>query len=131
MKKLIILLSVIMLSSCATTNNAGLIPEDEIFVTRKYIGNFIEYRHTDPDRFGDPHIIWIKTTMEDVYGKVSAYSKKCDFKPGDRLYLRRVYVSPGVWGYWEYQVENDMEKPVFYTVSEFQYDGKMLVQNWF
>jgi hypothetical protein len=115
--------------SCATTEKAGLLPEDELSITRKYIGNFIDYRYTEKARFGDPHIIWIKTTQDSTYGKISAYSRKCDFKPGERLYLRRVYQSPGVFGYWLYQIENDNK--VWYKISEFQNGNKVLAQSWF
>ena len=115
--------------SCATTERSGLFPEDELSVTRKYVGNFIDYRHTEKARFGDPHLIWIKTTQDSVYGIISAYSRKCDFIPGERIYIRRVYQSPGVFGYWEYQIEND--KKVWYKISEFQYGKKVLAQSWF
>ena len=74
-------------------------------------------------------LIWIKTSQDTVYGKISAYSRKCDFVPGDRLYLKRVYQSPGLFGYWMYQIENDNN--VWYRISEFQHDNKVLVQTWF
>jgi hypothetical protein len=129
MKKYGFILLMILVISCATTEKSGILPEDEIFVTRKYIGNFIDYRHTVPETFGGPHLIWIKTTMDSTYGKISAYGKKCKFSPGDRIYLRRTYSTPGVFGYWEYQIENDSS--VYYRASEFQYDNKVLVQNWY
>lgn len=115
--------------SCATTEKSGLLPEDELSITRKYVGNFVDYRYTEKARFGDPHIIWIKTTQDSIYGKISAYSRKCDFKPGERLYLRRVYQSPGVFGFWLYQIENDNK--VWYKISEFQNGRKVLAQSWF
>ncbi|HUX56460.1 MAG TPA: hypothetical protein VMV77_05770 [Bacteroidales bacterium] len=128
MKKQLFIFLVVVLSSCATVRESSL-PEDELFLTRKYIGNFIEYRHTSPERLGDPHIIWIKTTIE-TYGKISAYSKECSFSEGDRLFIRRTYYMPGGWsGYWMYQIESD--KSVSYRLSEFQYDNKLLVQTWF
>ena len=130
MKKLLFLLLTGVIISCSTAKkSSSLLQEDEFFVTRKYIGNFLDYRQTGPDTFGAPHLIWIKTTMDSTYGKVSAYSKKCEFSAGDRLYLRRVYFSPGISGYWMYQIENDAS--VYYRVSEFQYDNKVLVQTWF
>jgi hypothetical protein len=115
--------------SCATTEKSGLLPEDKLIVTRKYVGNFVDYIHAKPLNFGDPHLIWIKTTNDTTYGKISAYSKKCDFRAGDRIYIRRIYSSPEVFGNWEYQIENDSS--VFYRVSQYQYDNKVLVQNWF
>jgi hypothetical protein len=116
-------------SSCATTKDSGAIPEDELIVTRKYVGNFLDYRHTPPERVTDPHIVWIKTTQDSIYGKLSVLSRDCEFEEGDRLFLRRKYVTPGVWGYWEYQIEND--KNVFYKLSEFQYDRKVPVESLF
>jgi hypothetical protein len=124
-----LLLLTLVSISCATTERSGLLPEDELSVTRKYVGNFLDYRYTEKARFGDPHIIWIKTTQDSVYGKISAYSRKCEFLPGERLYIRRVYQSPGVFGYWEYQIENDNK--VWYKISEFQYGKKVLAQSWF
>ena len=129
MKKYGFILLMALGISCATTDKSGLLPEDNLIVTRKYVGNFVDYRHTKPMKFGDPHLIWIKTTSDTTYGKISAYSKKCDFSVGDRIYLRRIYTSPGVFGNWEYQIENDSS--VFYRVSQYQYDNKVLVQNWF
>lgn len=115
--------------SCSTTEKSGLLPEDNIFITREYIGNFVDYRHTMPESFGDPHLIWIKTTMDSTYGKICVYSKKCEFSYGDKIYFRRTYSTPGVFGYWVYQIENDSS--VSYRVSEFQYDNKLFVQNWY
>jgi len=117
--------------SCSTAKKTSSILEaDEILITRKYIGNFIEYRHTGPDTFDGPNIIWIKTTLDNTYGKISAYGKKCDFSAGDRIYLKRSYYTPGtVSGYWIYQVENDSS--VYYRASDYQYDKKVLIQSWF
>jgi hypothetical protein len=118
-----------LIASCATTKDTGAIPEDELIVTRKYVGNFLDYRHTPPERIADPNIVWIKTTQDSIYGKLSVLSKDCEFEEGDRLFLRRKYVTPGVWGYWEYQIEND--KKVFYKLSEFQHDKKVFIETWF
>ena len=130
MKKLIfILLFITVAVACTTNRQASVVEEDRLYVTRRYIGDFEDYRHTAPGRFGDPHLIWIKTTQDSVFGKISAYSKECGFTAGDRLYLRRKYVTPGIYGYWIYQIENDSS--VFYRISEFQNDRKVLVQSWY
>lgn len=131
MRKLImVLFCVSAVISCTTTNKPETaIEEDRLYVTRRYIGDFEDFRHTAPARFGDPHMIWIKTTQDSTFGKLSAYSKDCDFNAGDRLYLRRKYVTPGVFGYWMYQIENDSS--VFYRLSEFQNDKKVLIQSWY
>ena len=126
-------LSLIMLItavSCATTNKSGVV-EDQLLLTRKYVGDFVDYRYTGPEKFGDPHIIWIKTTMDSTFGKISAYGQKCEFKQGERLYIRRTYFSPGsAFGYWIYQIESDDSK-AFYRLSEYQYQSQVLVQSWF
>jgi hypothetical protein len=130
MKALIIIVFSGLIISCSTANHSSsLLREDQFFVTRKYVGDFLDYRHTVPQSIGSPHLIWIKTTMDSTYGKISAYSRKCDFSAGDRLYLKRIYSSPGIFGFWEYQIENDSS--LFYRVSEFQYDNKVLVQSMF
>lgn len=131
MKKLILLLFFLTaVISCSTSDRSSSdIDEDRLYVTRRYIGEFEDYRHTAPGRFGDPHLIWIKTTQDSVFGKISAYSRECGFSPGDRLYLRRRYVTPGIYGYWIYQIENDSS--VFYRICEYQNDRKVLVQSWY
>lgn len=107
-----------------------LLEEDELLITRKYIGNFLDYRHTGPDTYSGSNLIWIKTSMDKTLGKISAYGKTCRFSVGDRLYLRKLYYSQGnVSGYWIYQIENDSS--IFYRVSEYQYDQKVSVETMF
>lgn len=130
LKRLLIPALLILIASCSTANKTATEPEeDKLYVTRMYIGDYEDFRHTAPARLGDPHLIWIKTTRDTTFGKISAYSRECDFRDGDRLYLRRKYVTPGIFGYWMYQIENDTE--VFYRVCEFQNDRKVLVQSWY
>jgi hypothetical protein len=129
-KPVLLLLTLIAVVSCSTSErSSSSIDEDRLYVTRRYIGEFEDYRHTAPARFGDPHLIWIKTSQDSAFGKISAYSRDCGFNPGDRLYLRRKYVTPGIYGYWIYQIENDSS--VFYRISEYQNDRKVLVQSWY
>jgi hypothetical protein len=104
--------------------------EDKLFLSRKYAGKFIDYRHTGPTTFNGPNIIWIKTSMESKFGKISAYGKKCVFSAGDNLYLKRTFYNPGgVSGYWVYQIENDSS--VFYRLTDFQHDQRVAVDTWF
>jgi len=120
----------LLFASCASTKQSD-VQEDSLIITRKYVGNFVEYRQHIPEKFGEPFLIWIKTTMDSTYGKISAYSERCDFKPGDRLYIKRIQLSPGpVSTYWEYQIESD-DNSVSYKLSEFQHDRKNLIRNWF
>lgn len=106
-----------------------IVEEDNLILTRKFIGVFIDYRHTGSE---DKRInlIWIKTSMEDSYGKISAYGVKCEFSVGDRLYLKRTYANPAIIeGYWVYNIENDSS--ISYRVTEFQNDHKVFVFTWF
>jgi len=129
-KHILLLLFASVVISCTPSNkSASVVEEDRLYVTRRYIGDYEDFRHTAPGRFGDPHLIWIKTTQDSTFGKISAYSKDCGFNRGDRLYLRRKYVTPGVFGYWIYEIENDSS--VFYRVCEYQNDKKVLVQSWY
>lgn len=104
--------------------------EDKLFLSRKYAGKFIEYRHTGLSTFNSPNLIWIKTSKESIFGKISAYGKKCGFSVGDNLYLKRTYYNPGgISGYWDYQIENDSS--VYYRLTEFQHDRKIAIETWF
>jgi hypothetical protein len=104
--------------------------EDEFLVTRKFVGEFVDYRHTGPDQNDGNNIIWIKTSMDKTFGKLSVYGKACEFTVGENLYIRRIFYSPGnVTGYWIYQLENDSS--LFYRLSEFQYDKKVFVETLF
>jgi hypothetical protein len=130
MKKLLLLALTCIAISCSTVKNSSCYhKEDDLINTRRYIGEFMEYCHTGPEIFGGAHLIWIKTTQYTRYGKISAYSNKCDFSPGEKLYLRRLYATPGAFGNWTYQIENDSS--VYYTVSEYRYENNVLVQALF
>jgi hypothetical protein len=130
MKKLLLLLMLISVASCRVSETSStFLGENELLVTRKYMGNFLEYRQTGFDEFAGPSIIWIKTTMDSTYGKIAAYGKKCNFSAGDRLYLRRIYITPGIMGYWTYQIENDSS--VFYEVMRYQSDKDIMIEELF
>ena len=127
MKKLLFLVSMGIFISCSTTKkSSSLVHAEQLYLTRKYIGDFIDYSHTGPQIVGGKDLIWIKTTIYSAYGKISAYSKTCDFSVGDRIYLRPTHSIPGNFGYWEYQVENDSS--VSYTVSEFRYENNVFLR---
>jgi hypothetical protein len=118
------------LSPKISRNASSIIIENKLFISRKYVGVFLDYRQTGPGSYNGPNLIWIKTSLSDTYGKISAYGKKCHFSPGDKLYLKRTYYSPGdVSGFWEYWIENDSS--IYYRVTEFQHDRKIFVENWF
>jgi hypothetical protein len=106
------------------------VTENTLLISRKYVGKFLDYRQTLSKSELGPNILWIKTSMENVFGKISAYGKRCDFLTGDKLYLKRTYYNPGgISGYWTYQIENDSS--VFYRLTDFQHDRKIPVESWF
>lgn len=131
MKRALFLILILLSFSCNSLKNLSQAPEeDELYITRKYVGAFVEYRHTGPDDLNGPNIIWIKTSLESTYGKISAQGKKCDFIEGDRLYIRRTFYNPGVVsGYWIYYIENDSS--VSYRATDFQHDRQVLLETWF
>lgn len=129
MKKLLLLLMTCLLISCnAQKRICPTYRTDNLIITRKYIGNFVDYRHTGPDVCGNTDLIWIRTTLTNTYGNISAYGKKCNFSPGDRIYLNSIYSAKSPTGNFEYEVGNDSS--VYYTVSEFRYENKNFVKAW-
>jgi hypothetical protein len=116
--------------SCSSGKKSySLLRSDEIAVTKKYVGNFIDYSHTGPEIFGGVHLIWIRTTQFNTFGRISAYGKECKFKAGDKIYIKRMYSTPGPFGNWEYQVENDSS--IVYRLSNYRYENNMLVKAMF
>ncbi len=131
MKSIILFTSVCLLFMSCSSAKQSVSQEDELFLTRKYVGDFVECSYTKPERFGDPFLVSIKTTLEDTYGKISAYSKICKFQPGERLYIRKKYINRGgIWGDWIYQIESDNDK-TSYMLSQLQYGEKILNQEVF
>jgi hypothetical protein len=129
MKKLLFLVLMSTLISCGTSKmSSSLFQEDQLSITRKYIGNFVEYCHTGPQIVGGKDLIWIKTTIYNTYGKISAYGKTCNFSVGDKIYLKPISSTSGNFGNWVYQVENDAS--VHYMESEFRFENNIFSMNW-
>jgi hypothetical protein len=130
----IVMTQILKVTSASSANKSNKISpyviEDTLFISRKYVGKFEDYRQTGPDTYNGPNIIWIKTSMDEIFGKISAYGKKCKFLVGDKLYIKRTFLSPGgVSGYWVYRIESDSS--VYYRVTDFQHDRKVFVETWF
>jgi hypothetical protein len=117
----------IMVSCSVVKESSSLGQEEQIIITRRYIGNFIDYSHTGPQIIGGKDLIWIKTTVYSTFGKISAYGKKCDFKVGDKIYLKPTTTSQWEFGNWEYQIEND--SLVGYQLSEFQFERNVFTRS--
>lgn len=120
----------VLACSCSTINNSSsVIEEDKLYVTRTYLGNYLSFMHTNPDRYGNPDLIWISTTLDSINGRISAYSEECHFVPGERLYLRRVLATVGKAQVWVYQVENS--DTVTYKINEYQVHNTVPLEAWF
>lgn len=118
-----------MTASCSMTEkSSSLIEEDKLYVTRIYVGNYLDYRHTEQDRYGNPDLIWITTSLDSIHGKISAFGKDCRFSAGERLYIRRVLSGTVKNGEWVYQIENSAS--AFYRINEYQNNNNMLVESW-
>ena len=127
MKKLLFFVLMFLIISCSITKKSSSLPqEDQLIVSRRYIGNFIDYSHTGPQIVGDNDLIWIKTTIYSTYGKISVYGKKCKFSAGDKIYLKPIYSTPGNFGNWVYQIENDSS--VIYRVSDIRFENNFFTR---
>lgn len=127
MKQFLPLLLLLICASCNTSKKiTSRVTEDELVNTRRYIGEFIDYRHTGPEIIGGTNLIWIKTTLFNSFGKLSAYSNNCGFREGERLYLRRLYPTPDANGNWACQIENDSS--VVYRISDYKYENHAFVK---
>lgn len=107
----------VILCSCTVTSRIG-IQEDKMFVTRKYVGQYVEYRFVKV-RFIDPNICWIKTSLDSIYGKIPVHGKSIKYQAGEYLYLRRVYFNlPGnSGGFWTYLIESNNSRYIYYTLG--------------
>jgi hypothetical protein len=134
MKKLLFLVLILIgfNFSCSVFRSSSETEEEEgsLVTTRKYAGVYIDFRHTVTADLPRTDLIWIKTTLENRYGKICANGKSCKFTAGDRLYLTRKFLNPGmVGGIWEYYIENDSS--VMYQLTEFQSDRKVYAETWY
>jgi hypothetical protein len=130
MKRILFLMLIFLLFSCASVKKSySHLRDNDLSVTRRYIGNFLDFRHTGPEVFGGTNLLWIRTTQFNSFGKISAYGKNCKFEPGEKIYIKRMYSTPGPFGNWEYQIENDSSD--VYRLSNFRYENNVLVQATF
>ncbi len=128
MKKILLFLVVCLaIVSCAPQlkTHSHLI-DNSISVTRRYIGSFIDFTHTGPEYCANAHLLWIRTTQFSIFGQLSAFGKDCKFKPGEKIYIKRMYSVPNENGEWDYQIENDSS--VIYRLSKFKFDNNVLVR---
>ena len=131
MKKLLFLVLICLNISCSIFRSASESEEEgSLVTTRKFAGVFIDFRYTVTEDLPKVELIWIKTSLESRYGKICAYGKSCEFSAGDRLYLTKKFLNPGmVGGRWEYFIENDSS--VIYQLTEYQSDHKVFTETWY
>jgi hypothetical protein len=92
MKFLLIIVFTLSIISCNTVKRSpSVFKEDELISRRKYIGEFIDYRHTDPETLGCMHLIWIKTTCTIL--SVNYAYKSCDLHL--RKFIKKTLFHPG------------------------------------
>lgn len=120
--KLLIILSLLLLASCATTK-PDFLPEDQMFITRKYIGDVV--RCSEPSRVNGNYITEIKINTGDL---LQVYCRKCKFTTGDRLYVRIEDLGDTFANSLVYVVES---RSGTYRISQMEYGDKLLVQESF
>lgn len=104
---------VLVIVKCSTIKPLS---EDSLVITRKYVGNYLDFRRAGEGGPLNPKIFWIKTSLDKEYGKIGVYARGgMEFMPNDRLYLRRIYFQHMAVSKWTYQLESSDEK-VFYNI---------------
>lgn len=112
-KWLPILLILFVIFGCSATRSSN---EGSLVITRKYVGNFLDFRQAGEGGPLDPYIYWIKTTLEEEYGKIGVYAKgRMGFTLNDRLYLSRSFYQHSAMNRWEYKLESS-DKQLYYFI---------------
>jgi len=104
----ILYLAVILTTIASCTVTEPVIQQDQLLITRKYVGNLLDYRRVEGEGLLDPDVVWLKTTMENNYGKIGIYIKgELKLDTGERLYIRRTHSdTPGI-SQWTYFLESN------------------------
>ncbi len=127
MKRILFLIFICLFISCtAEKKSYSHLRNNELSVTRRYIGNFLDYSHTGPEVFGGFILSGSGQLSLTHMGKFRHMVKTANSIPGDKIYLKRMYSTPGPYGNWEYQIENDSS--VVYRMSNYRYENNVLVQ---
>jgi len=108
-----VLFILIVIFRCSAIKQSA---EGSLVITKKYVGNYLDYRQTGEGGPLDPYIFWIKTTLEEEYGKIAVYARgQMSFTINDRLYLSRSFFQHPAMNSWEYWLESSDQK-VRYSV---------------
>ncbi|MCD4769098.1 MAG: hypothetical protein K8R35_02890 [Bacteroidales bacterium] len=112
-KWIAILFIIIVIVRCSAIKPMS---EGSLVITRKYAGNYLDFRQTGEGGPLDPYIFWIKTSLEEKYGKIGVYAKgQMAFTLNDRLYLRRTFYQHPAMKTWEYKLESG-DQQIFYYI---------------
>jgi len=114
MRSIYIIMVVAILSACSVSE--PVMQEEQLMITRKYVGNLLDYRRVEGEGLLDPDVVWLKTTLESNYGKIGIYVKgELELDVNERLYLRRAHAdTPGI-NQWNYFLESNSGE-VFYRL---------------
>lgn len=114
MRILYLVFIITVIASC--TVSEPVMQQDQLMVTRKYVGNLIDHRRVKGEGLLDPDVVWLKTTMEPNYGKIGIYIKgDLELVVNDRLYIRRTHSdNPGI-DQWNYFLESS-DGEVYYRL---------------
>ncbi|MBN1388725.1 MAG: hypothetical protein JW965_09780 [Bacteroidales bacterium] len=114
MKIVFSIIIIAFISACSVSE--PVMQEEELMITRKYVGNLLDYRRVEGEGLLDPDVIWLKTTLESNYGKIGIYVKgELELDINERLYLRRAHSdTPGI-DQWSYFLESNNGE-VFYRL---------------
>jgi len=106
MKVLYLAVIITLIASCSVTE--PVMQEEQLMITRKYVGNLLDYRRVEGEGLLDPDVVWLKTTLESNYGKIGIYVKgELELDVNERLYLRRAHSdTPGI-NQWNYFLESN------------------------
>ncbi|HDZ40753.1 MAG TPA: hypothetical protein ENH59_03625 [Bacteroidetes bacterium] len=106
MRIIYLALIITLLASCSVSEPG--MQQDQLMVTRKYVGNLIDHRRVKGEGLLDPDVVWLKTTMESNYGKIGIYIKgELKLNINERLYIRRIHSdNPGI-DQWSYFLESN------------------------
>jgi hypothetical protein len=114
MKIIFLIIIIAFISACSVSE--PFMQEEELMITRKYVGNLLDYRRVEGEGLLDPDVVWLKTTLESNYGKIGIYVKgELELDINERLYLRRTHSeTPGI-DQWNYFLEPNSGE-VFYRL---------------
>lgn len=109
-----LIMILVIINACSVSE--PFMQEEQLMVTRKYVGNLIDYRRVEGEGLLDPDVVWLKTTLESNYGKIGIYVKgELELNINERLYLRRKHSdTPGI-NQWSYFLESNNGE-VFYRL---------------